>query len=61
MDIKRELTNSLLQASLCTTREDARKDLLKVIHYGIMALYNHDLDNGDKELDDLGIESEDGC
>ena len=38
-----------------------RKDLLKVIHYGIMALYNHDLDNGDKELDDLGIESEDGC
>ena len=38
-----------------------RKDLLKVIHYGIMALYNLDLDNGDKELDDLGIESEDGC
>jgi len=38
-----------------------RSDLLKVIHYGIMALYNHDLDNGDKELDDLGIESEDGC
>ena len=24
------------------TREDARKDLLKVIHYGIIALYNHD-------------------
>ena len=24
------------------TREDARKDLLKVIHYGIMALHNHD-------------------
>ena len=38
-----------------------RKDLLKVIHYGIMALYNHDLDNGDKELDGLGIKSEDGC
>ena len=38
-----------------------RKDLLKVIHYGIMALYNHDLDNGDKELEDLGIESEAGC
>ena len=38
-----------------------RKDLLNVIHYGIMALYNHDLDNGDKELEDLGIESEDGC
>ena len=35
-----------------------RKDLLKVIHYGIMALYNHDLENGDKELDDLGIKSE---
>ena len=38
-----------------------RKDLLKVIHYGIMALYNHDLDNGDKELEDLGIVYEDGC
>ena len=38
-----------------------RKDLLKVIHYGIMALYNHDINNGDKELEDLGIESEDGC
>ena len=38
-----------------------RKDLLKVIHYGIMALYNHDIENGYKELDDLGIESEDGC
>ena len=24
------------------TREHARKDLLKVIHYGIIALYNHD-------------------
>jgi hypothetical protein len=24
------------------TREDARKDLLKVIHYGIIALHNHD-------------------
>ncbi len=22
-----------------------RKDLLKVIHYGIMALYNHDIEN----------------
>ena len=38
-----------------------RKDLLKVIHYGIMALYNHDLDNRDKELEDLGIVYEDGC
>lgn len=38
-----------------------RKDLLKVIHYGIMALYNHDIENGDKELEGLGIESEDGC
>ena len=38
-----------------------RKDLLKVIHYCIMALYNHDIENGFKELDDLGIESEDGC
>jgi hypothetical protein len=26
-----------------------------------MALYNHDLENGDKELDDLGIKSEDEC
>jgi hypothetical protein len=25
---------------------DARKDLLKVLHYGIMALYVHDLENG---------------
>ena len=24
------------------SREDARKDLLKVLHYGIIALYNHD-------------------
>ena len=24
------------------TKEYARKDLLKVIHYGIIALYNHD-------------------
>ena len=38
-----------------------RKDLLKVIHYGIMALYNHDLENSNMELEDLGIEYEDGC
>jgi hypothetical protein len=25
--------------------DDARKDLLKVLHYGIMALYVHDLEN----------------
>ena len=24
------------------TKEDARKDLLKVIHYGIISLHNHD-------------------
>ncbi len=24
------------------TREDARKDLMKVVHYAIMAIYNHD-------------------
>ena len=24
------------------SREDARKDLLKVLHYGIIALFNHD-------------------
>jgi hypothetical protein len=29
------------------TPEDFRKDLLKVIHYGILALYNHDLQNGE--------------
>ena len=38
-----------------------RKDFLKVIHYGIMALYNHDLENSNMELEDLGIEYEDGC
>ena len=38
-----------------------RKDLLKVIHYGIMALYNHDLDN-EKENDDITISDYDvGC
>jgi len=26
-----------------------------------MALYNHDLYNSDKELEDLGVEYEDGC
>jgi hypothetical protein len=29
MDIKRELTNSLLQASLCNTREEARNIIRK--------------------------------
>ena len=24
------------------SREDAKKDLMKVLHYGIIALYNHD-------------------
>ena len=24
-----------------------RRDLLKVIHYGIIALYNHDMENGE--------------
>ena len=24
------------------SKEDARKDLMKVLHYGIIALYNHD-------------------
>lgn len=28
------------------THQEARKDLMKILHYGIMALYNHDLDNG---------------
>ena len=27
------------------TTDDARKDLLKVIHYAIIALYNHDEEN----------------
>lgn len=26
-----------------------RKDLLKVLHYGIIALYNHDLKHGDNQ------------
>ena len=30
--------------------DDARKDLMKVLHYGIMALYVHDLNNV-KEVD----------
>lgn len=25
-------------------KEDARKDLMKVIHYAVMAIYNHDVD-----------------
>lgn len=33
------------------TREDARKDLLKVLHYTLLALYTHDLQ--DKQLDEL--------
>ena len=38
-----------------------RKDLLKVIHYGIMALYNHDIEN-EKENDDITISDyEVGC
>ena len=32
-----------------------RKDLLKVIHYGIMALYNHDLEKSNMELNELDI------
>ena len=29
-------------------RDDARKDLLKVLHYGIIQLYVHDMDEFDK-------------
>jgi hypothetical protein len=29
------------------SKEDARKDLLKVLHYGIIALHNHDRTNSD--------------
>jgi hypothetical protein len=28
------------------TPSEARKDLMKILHYGIMALYNHDIQNG---------------
>ena len=35
-----------------------RKDLLKVIHNGIMSLYVHDLHKENKELNDLGITME---
>ena len=30
--------------------EDFRKDLTKIIHYGILALYNHDLIHGGKDV-----------
>lgn len=30
--------------------EDFRKDLTKIIHYGILALYNHDLQQSKDEL-----------
>jgi hypothetical protein len=29
------------------TPEDYRKDLMKIIHYGILALYNHDKTYGE--------------
>ena len=32
--------------------EDARKDLIKVLHYGIIALYNHDLKHGKGEVNE---------
>lgn len=28
------------------TPEDHRKDIIKIIHYGFLALYTHDLENG---------------
>ena len=31
--------------------EDYRKDLTKIIHYGILALYNHDLIHGGKDVE----------
>ncbi|NDB27931.1 DUF3310 domain-containing protein [archaeon] len=31
------------------TEKDFRKDLLKIIHYGILALYNHDLMYGEND------------
>lgn len=31
------------------TVEDWRKDLMKLVHYGIIALYVHDLENGNKK------------
>jgi len=33
------------------SEKDYRKDLLKIIHYGILALYNHDLTYGDLNED----------
>ena len=30
------------------TNDDARKDLLKVLHYGIIQLYVHDINESDK-------------
>lgn len=29
--------------------DDWRKDLIKIVHYGILALYNHDITYGDNE------------
>jgi hypothetical protein len=41
-------------------REDARKDLMKVIHYAVMAIYNHDqsTDWKDPRLKDEDIEKD---
>lgn len=33
------------------TSEDHRKDLMKVIHYGLLALYEHDRVEGDKVIE----------
>ena len=33
------------------TSDDARKDLLKVLHYGIIQLYVHDMNESDKCAD----------
>jgi len=35
------------------SREDARKDLMKVIHYAIIQLYVHDTDEEMKDLEDF--------
>lgn len=35
--------------------EDSRKDLLKVLHYGIMALYIHDEQNKVKEVNNENL------
>jgi hypothetical protein len=37
-------------------KEDARKDLMKVIHYAVMAIYNHDVEWSASIVDEEGMQ-----